>query len=635
MLTNRGEVASDEKIISDNLTHRPSVANSVWNNLSLGVATAPYAINSFDKEYSESPRGKTAQATYEAIKRGNENPEVGWVQWGTNEIANMVGQSLNPVTFLLAEAGGLAAKPISKALGYIAPSITRKPITELLKEPLAKYIPKVIGSEADKQTLSMGLIGQEWAKGFGIGAGVALPQATIDNFNAETGVHDIKGMATSLGAGGVFGMAVGTIPFAWGILKANVNRLRGRAGNTPITPDEINKMVDEGAIDKDTAQFMHDMNMSVTPEGRANARKYQERANKYVEEQGHNVDHANDTAQFEILNRDQINNLQSATIDQLVADHIPEEHRTALSDFTVQAGIDEMRNKPNLLDGVRGYVEHADKRLGEKEAILGAADRLVGEHVSMPHGALPFDQQSLLDIALKHGTKDQLPFALPREVKERLEVEKKIDVLERKNKKLFDEYERTGNSKLTKAMQENNKKVEDIRGSLTPLKSAMEELKSIKDELLPLEEGFKSTPEYHRLQDLADVWHPAKTLLDRVHLEDDINRQAAYRDLAKSMLDIADNNMAAAADSGKVTNYLQERIKQKIEDHSPFANREQIDRSVPADADVILAEQDRMMESIEHEEVREEYEKAKEKFQEFKKSEGIFQSLINCVLGSQ
>jgi hypothetical protein len=266
MLTRSDELTPHETFISDNLTHKPDVAQSAFDNFSAGIVTAPYAIKSFDNEFNQSPRGKTVAATFDALKRGNENPEVGWIQWGVNEAANMLGQSLNPFGFLMAEAGGLAVKPLTAVSSRVAPQLFRRPIKELLGETMGKYFPETIGSEAEKQTLSMGLFGKELTKGFGIGAGAVLPQEVLDNFNAETGKHDILGIAKGMGAGGVFGMSIATIPFAWGILKANVNRLRGRAPTDTIAPDEIDNLVKEGTIDEDTAQFMRDMG-SNTSEG--------------------------------------------------------------------------------------------------------------------------------------------------------------------------------------------------------------------------------------------------------------------------------------------------------------------------------------------------------------------------------
>ena len=790
MLTRQSIITPPEKIISDNLTHKPDVAQSAWDNFSLGQVTAPYILNTINKEFNESPRGQTLKATFEALKRGNENPEVGWVQWGVNEASNMLGQALSPLGFLFAEAGGLAVKPLTMVGAKIAPTLFKKPIAELLGETMGKYFPETIGTAAGEQTLSLGLFGKELTKGFGIGAGATLPQATLDNFNAETNKHDIFGMAKGMGMGGVFGMTLGTIPFAWGILKANVNRYRGKPPTDALDHAELDKMVEEGHFNKEQAQFIKDLDdYKNNPDRRSELKvKLQGDATKFVDEQGHPVDHANDTAQFEILNRDQINNLQSTTIDQLVSDNIPEEHRTALTDFTVQAGIDEMRNKTGLLDGVRGYVEYADHNLANKDTILANADKIVDEHLKLQelfrgypgekHGFKPisvsekelqihdfefgkgywyaetekhakaygadietvtghykifdvdnnndkelsesykkiqdefkfqeenktkkhtneidnpeklanlveefrkilqekgyqgirrletkvdqfgirtgggrkheimffekpigiqdhaFTQHALFDIAKKSGKNNQLPFTLPKEVQERIKQENRISEIERKNEKLFSAYEKTGNSEYTDQMKKNNEEIEKLKSELVPLKSAMDELQDIRKKLIPVKNNVRQKKEYQRLADLAEVWNPAKTLLDRINLEADIRSQEAYRDLAKQMLDIADSNVGAMAKVENINGYMEARTKQRIDEHNPKSELIELAREheVPADADTIIAEHDRIVEETDHKLTKEEYEKAKDKFKEFKQSEGIFKNFINCVLGSQ
>jgi len=648
MLTRDESLASPEKFISDNLTHKPAASTSIWNNFSQGFTTAQDSLNSFNNEYIESPRGKAAAATREAIDRGNKNPEVGWTQWGANEAANLVGQALNPLTWALGEGAGLLAKPLVSAAGYIAPkgltALMRKPITSLLAEPAAKYIPAEIGKEGAKKTLSMGLFGEELTKGFFVGAGVALPDSVLANFNAETKQHDFLGIAKGMGMGGIFGMGISTIPFAWGIAKANINRLRGKASSAPIEAGDAEQALADGLINKDTYDYWKELETyRQSPEGRAAAEeKLKSKSTKFLANKGHAVDHANDTAQFEILNRDQINNLQSATVDQLVADHIPDEHKGALTDFTVQAGIDDMRNNPAMLDGVRGYVEYADAALANSDEVLAKADSILADHIEtgIPKGSVYFDQESLYKIAKEHGRESQLPFAIPSAIKERLSQESRIEALEAKNKQLFNQYEQTGNAKFSREMKANNKKLEEMRANLKPLKTPVEELKAIHEDLIEnkkLKPDFKKSDSYNRLQDLAEVWHPAKTLLDRVQLEEKINEQKAYRDLAKMMLDIADSNLGKMADVSKVQGYLEARTKPRINElHEPSKSIEQVKEAhqVPADADVIIAEQDRVVEQKTGKFTKEEYSKAKEKFNEFKGSEGIFKNLINCVLGS-
>jgi hypothetical protein len=770
------EVTDPQKFVSDNLTHKPAASKSIWNNFALGVATVPFAAKTFDEEFNKSPEGQTIKATFDAVKRGNENEEVGWVQWGANEVANMVGQALNPATWVLGEAGGLAMKPLSYAVGKIAPTIVRRPLSEVFAEPFAKYFPEKIGKEG--QTLSMGLFGDKLAQGFGIGAASMLPQATVDNFNAELNKHDILGIAKGMGMGGIFGMGISTIPFAYGIARANINRARGKAPGAEIVPGEADLALAEGAIDKDAHAFW--INLEKHLENAEDKAELTPKATQYVASFDHPVDHANDTVQFEILNKDQVTNLQSATVDHLLSDYIPEEQRSALTDFSVQAGLDDVLSKPGLLDGVRGYVDYANRNLSNKESILLKADALVDEHLSLNevyHGSelengieynvehafpdvefgrgywaspsnvlaeryrrtrlevnkipgyekiydvnsgndeelnklykkisdvykdlpstksnftgeqlklhneviekfrnklkekgylgvqrtekftnrekkekeimffekpksinendFPLSQNSLYALSKENG---RLPFSIPKEIAEKINQETKITNLQNKNEKLFKKYEKTGNSQYTNEMKLNNEKINELQENITPLKTPIEELKSIRNELISsegLKDNYKSKKSYQRLQDLADVWPPAKTLLDRVKLEAEIKAQEAYRDQAKMILDIADTNIGKMTDIEKVKGYLEARTTPKINDKlEPTIKMEEVEKGhdVPTDAEIILAEQDRLIEGREKDMPVKEYIAAKEKFNEFKGSEGIFKNMINCVLGNQ
>ncbi len=861
------------------------------------------------------------------------------MQWGANEVANMVGQALNPATWVLGEAGGLAMKPLSYAVGKIAPTIVRRPLSEVFAEPFAKYFPEKIGKEG--QTLSMGLFGDKLAQGFGIGAASMLPQATVDNFNAELNKHDILGIAKGMGMGGVFGMGISTIPFAWGILKANINRKRGISTSQmePVLPGEPEKALEEGIINQDTYDYLKELEVyEASPEGKIEREKHlaahdntipqeiieawrleqaknksnadraliegsislsdhklfrdleshlnnsdiradnradlSERATSFLSTQGHSVDQANHTAQFEILNKDQINNLQSASADRLLADSIPEEQRNALTDFSVNNGLDDVLSKPGLIDGVRGYIQYISKNLLNKNKILADADRLVDEHIDIgiPEGSIPLDQKSIFEISKEFGDTGQFPFYVPENIRNyirkynaefikyvetsskrdkhirmqttdnflehefyhgtgyelgnindfdirkskesslygpglyltdnkyialgyshargvkranqpikaniiELEFKKEpklIDVEIKPEKDIFDTikklskettgfeipdefstktideiletvkrsikvdrirkyseflldlngalenkgydgYLHTGGLRVQKKIQHNvivlfghrtknkisnpahklkqkkvdiaheyqekkisfeklsgedtkkineleakktelqkvksetihkkiwgiDKEISKLRNEKLNLPDAREEMNLIRDDLFPskiLDKNFRSKDSYKRLVDLAEILPPAKTLLDRVHLEAEILAQEAYRNQAKMVVDIADSNIGKLADIEKVKGYLEARTAPKINDKlEPTIKMEEVEKGhdVPTDAEIILAEQDRLIEGREKDMPVKEYITAKEKFNEFKGSEGIFKNMINCVLGNQ
>lgn len=728
MLTRPVAVDSPEKFISDNLTHAPSVQQSAFDNLSVKFTTPVYAIQQFDHEFMQSPRGKTLETTFEALKRGNENSEVGWTQWGINQTADMVGQALNPLSWAAGEVGGALVRPLIAVGGKLAPRLFRQPIAELMNEKMGKYFPKLIGSKEAEETLSIGLLGRKWTEAAGIGAGAMLPQSVIDNFNAETGKHDILGIAEGMGAGAALGLMIGTVPFAWGIAKANFNRMRGRAPTAEIEVGAPEQALADGRINKDTYDFWKELEQyRSTPEGRAEleARGIKARSTEYVASQGHAVDYAKNQAKFEVLSQEQITNLQSATADQLVADHIPEQHRTALSDFMVQAGVDEMRNKTNLLDGVRGYVDYVRNNLSKREEILSRADQFLEDHFKVDTFYRGYTENA--GHAYKTDTTFGKGYWMSPEIEHTLHYGENTEVIKgkfnlydvrsRKDKSLtklhkklilynplikkktkygmgFNDGLLGGRKRLLKKFHKEAKKkgyqgfvrenqvmlfekpqsgisninetrlpldqkeIYDVvvsRGEDLPfhvpqevreairnksesgLKNPVEELEDIKYNILPLEKNYRQSESYKRLEDLAEIWAPAKTLLDRVHLEEELNRQQAYHDFARNMLDIADSNIGKLADRSKVHNYLEQRINPVIEKSTPKAELFELSkhREVPQDADILFTEYDEKILEMNLENSGHEYELAKEKFMEFKAQEKVFNNFIKCVLGSQ
>lgn len=643
MLIRDTTLASPDKILSDNLTHKPSASKSVWDNFSTGFATAPYALKSFDQEFSKSPEGQAAAGLFESVKRGNENPEVGWGQWGANELSNLIGQGLNPATWALGGVGGRLLRPVSTLASKVAPealtALFRTPLNKILSSPIAQYLPGEVVREGEKKTLSMGLLGHEAAQGFGIGASVGLPQEVVNNFNAETGKHDFLGIAKGMGMDGMFGMALSPIPVAWGVLKANINRARGLPSLFHVEPGEAEPHI--SPEDHETWQAVD--NHVQNPESRAEGReKATAAATQYLAKRGFPVDHAQERVNFEIMNREQIDNFQAASVDQLVSDYVPDEYKNALTDFTVNAAVDDMSKNPEIFDGVRGYVDHIDRSLEKKGEVLAHADALVDQHLDMirPDERLSMDQESLARVYHDHGEGNHLPMTVPKNVVKRVAQEKKIQALEEANERLFNRYEESGNHEHLDQMKANNEKINAIHEKLEPLKSAREELESLRKSLIGdkgLNQNYERTPEYRRLEELADIWAPAKSLLDRINLERQMKEQQAYRDLAKTMLDIADGNLGKLADNEKVKGYLEARQGPQINTGEKPRTIEAVkrDSKVPSDADTIIAEQDRAVEDKGGKNGQHDYEAAKDKFDEFKKSEGIFKNFISCVLGGQ
>ena len=143
---------------------------------------------------------------------------------------------------------------------------------------------------------------------------------------------------------------------------------------------------------------------------------------------------------------------------------------------------------------------------------------------------------------------------------------------------------------------------------------------------------------YQRLLDLSNVWHNARTLLDRVHLEHEYNRQEAYKTVASHVVNVSDSNLPALAKPENVMDYLKARIEAKIkktEDISDVKADLKRYEDIPADSESVLKSQEESVKKTSAENARAEFDDTFKKYKDFKSSPNIFKNLISCVMGAR
>jgi hypothetical protein len=229
---------------------------------------------------------------------------------------------------------------------------------------------------------------------------------------------------------------------------------------------------------------------------------------------------------------------------------------------------------------------------------------------------------------------------IPENIKSRIADERKIKQMEDRIKIYKKRLAKTGDQRFQEKIDRTNKKINETQKNLAPIHHPIDELKAIREKLLTekgLKKNFERTPEYHRLLDLSNVWHNARTLLDRIHVEHEYNRQEAFKTLADHYLKIADSNSERLAKGDRVVNYLKNRIEgslKKPEPIEPLKQKVDEQRSIPTDSDQILEEQRLQNESSKADEMKEEFNKSQDRFKEFKKSENVFKNFLQCVMGA-
>lgn len=157
-----------------------------------------------------------------------------------------------------------------------------------------------------------------------------------------------------------------------------------------------------------------------------------------------------------------------------------------------------------------------------------------------------------------------------------------------------------------------------------------------------LKRDFQQTKEYQRLIELADHWPQAKVLLDRVNLEHNIERQEAFRDVAKAFIDVLNSNIDKFANPDRVNNYLKERIGQlttesgeqsyagKVIPLSEIESSVKEARKIPVNEDEILEDYANMVKDSGSESVMTDYSEARERYEQFRSNEKALEEMINC-----
>lgn len=644
MLTRSNQLGNPEKFYNDAMVETPTVARSVYDSLASGFATPTVALNMLDGEMAKKPEGKAILNSLESINLERQAPGIGWGQWLADEGASMLGYALNPITWAFGEVGGAATrgaigvggKGLSRILPNAASVFMRKPLTELLARPISRYLPSMIGKEGAEKSLSMGLLTDKTLQTFGTFAGAGVPQGIADSFNKDTGNINWGGVAREAGEMGAFGLAIGAIPFAWGVLRGKVNRGLGNGVDAVVDRSALDKALEKGFITADEHKWYGDyLDHQKEPGNEAMTKDLQQRGSDIINRNGHRANTVSNEALFDILSPDDVSNLHGVIADQLASAHLPDEQRMALSDYIVHNRMDYLRRDPKSLDGVRGYVDFINQKLEMKNPKLLEADRILDEHLMK--GAkenMPFSQKELFKMMKKSGFEashiQHLPVTIPENMVSHLKLLEKISKLKVKLQKA----KRAGKPENKQTLR----RVEELEKKLPKILTPKEELASLRESLLGkgLPANFERSSAYHRLLDLSSAWHNARTLLDRVHLEHDYNRQQAFRDIAHQVLRMSDSEQPTLAKPENVIDYLKKRVESNLSKLEPISeiNKEVGEKlKVPTDSDEILTEQSQQVKDSKAESGKEELEQSSSKFKEFKDSENIFKNLISCVMG--
>jgi len=576
----------------------PSFTQSMFNSVKEGFYTGDKAINVLQSSSELGKPNEHVDALWDTIQ--NENAKESQLlsipqkvsRYPLEFIGSAIGMAFNPITYPFVASGGVATEGLSRAALNFFPEIgqlARKSITSLVGTQAGKYLPESLGELAANA--------KHGASGF---AGVAVPNAIINNYNADTKSISWGGVTEEVGINGAIGALLSIPGYAAGVAFKKILS-PDESVPMPNTPEGNNMSVrlDQALAEKRITKDEYDYGKMLY-EGPHNP-ELVSKASKLMIDKGMPINTAKAKAFFSMVDENTWDNLKSTFAEQLNNANESTDKK-ALSDFIFGNSLDKLRDQPEHVDGLRGAKEELDYKLANREEKLQEMDKIVDEHL---HTGLtermPFDQHDIYE-QVKNNPTEHLPYTVPEDVKNKI----------------------------------NNEEVN--------LKSPQEELSHIRNSLINekgLSKNWQRSKEYGRLVDLADVWHNAQTLLDRVNLEADYNKSDAYRNIIGNYLKVLDSQIEKFSDVGRVQRYLKQKIDKAAgidgeykESYEAEKTPEEVIRAAntePTDAGSFINDFDEQVENVKGQKnLKNDYKDLSKRYKQFKKGLSALKDMMDC-----
>lgn len=325
------------------------------------------------------------------------NPDRGLGRRAGDFLASVAGSSINPISLgasaVLGPAAGFAVKGVASLTGKFAPALLSKAVTPLAE--LLPNTPSFVGSQ------TAGGIAANTVKNYSKLFGFMLPEeiaATKDRNNYQ---FDWLGGIEAAAVDG--GLTLALTPLAyfighgWGKIKKARSEVREDIPTPEDTPEQkrdtsqvIKNAVNDGHIDPKTGQWMEDyINGNDTHENLSS------RAIDILYKDGHPVNQATQKVIFNVLRKEDVENLNHAFLDKL-ASPLSKDIKSDLSDYFIHNRIDSIKNGKDMTDGIDGVISYINKKLSGHEEQKGMFKDLlkkidfIGENKSVRN----FDHES-------------------------------------------------------------------------------------------------------------------------------------------------------------------------------------------------------------------------------------------------
>ncbi len=613
------------------------------------------------------PKERTAKFEYyknmaniaeETIKINNE--KLSWGQY----------VSRAPLDFIADTLGGVYAAPETIAFGWAGRAI--KPVLNLLAPLipggaaglLAKTGADILGEKALPKYVAEQTVGGLAKEAAVVGSEVAafmLPAEVYEAYNQDLDTIDFGKFAKAYSTNLFVGFGLGTLPFAagaiWGKVKGRwwVGKEVPHPGRDHgYTPEHIQQDVENGHITQAEGDFMQ--RYLHEPFHTNN----QQDATFLLKKSGIPVNDLKHEVNFELFSGKDIENINNVIADQIMA---PQEVKTALSDFMIHNRLDKMRENPEVVEGIRGFIEATNYKLEKKPEQMIKLQEVARKY--LPENLrreAPFSQRNIYAAIKNEGLAAvESRMHIPEAVRIKHQKESRIKVLKNKVKQ-YQKHIRDVGHKETDILNRGNqqvikkynrfvskaeKEIADIMAEPTALVPHDIELDLLRDELMPngiVKDNVELTSGYSRLMDLTRMSQGARNLMMQLHVEQEYAKQAAIKDMLESLAKIIETPGPRLADPRNVVRYLNERISstKQYPDYITPSNVYTIEapkavaklktfQKVPAESVEILQEEIGSHADSHAITAKTELKAAFEKLEEFKRSPEVFKNLMECL----
>ena len=641
------------------------VGHSVYASGEKAALTIFGAFGAIPGLQSQETRQRTKESV-DAIEETLNHPTMGTGQKVLNWVGSTAVYGIATAPLALGAEAAIAGV-IGRSAIALAPSLptsvinfARTPLSQLVKSPLSEYLPETAIGAVAKGTV-----------GFSAGYKAAVfPEHLFETYNAKSDTYNLKNAAQET-LNDNFGLYIAAPIFAFGMIAGRAIRnaksnaaaestsksLRdeveiNRAERNLDIKDALQNVKEIASYDKKEAEILKSLESQVKL-GQATQhdldffKLYVEHpdnpelmpiAHRVLDEQQVPFDRINGRVWSKILETDDISHLKQSIGDEIASQSA--DYQKAISEFILKNRMDqkrsEMNSKSALKDGLDGYVHYVGKKIAGKEKRLSDLDNVIDKHVKKGlRKSEVISQKKIYQHLKKKGrfNQSEIPFMVPENVAYKLKLRNKLMDLQSGKSRRFKEWFKE--DAITKVKEE----MKAIK-----FKPQAKELLDLKEKILKkINNNYKKTESYHRLLDLAEVHPQAEIVLRRIAEEAELVKHEAMATFINHLTNFVDSEVGRLAKPENVINYMKERLEQLVPKSKSIKNvQNEMEDSIKNTVkqlknnktdDAILNDQIKKVKKANAELLTEDFNKEKEKYEQFKEKEEDFDQLINCARG--